>query len=90
MLLLPARVDDCPEEVEYMLKGYEQFRSFDHATLGLVEVLRGLRYVRYAAWVAARYDDPAFKLAFPHFGTDAYWEQQFADLQEQLLVIESS
>jgi Ser/Thr protein kinase RdoA (MazF antagonist) len=89
-LLLPARVDDCPEEVEYMLKGYEQFRAFDHATLNLVEVLRGLRYVRYAAWVAARYDDPAFKRAFPHFGTDAYWEEQFSDLQEQLFVIESA
>jgi Ser/Thr protein kinase RdoA (MazF antagonist) len=88
-LLLPARVRDCRDELEHMLKGYEQFREFDRSTLRLVEVLRGLRYVRYAAWVAARREDPAFQRAFPQWGTDSYWEAQVADLLEQLLVLES-
>jgi len=87
-LLLPARLSDCQRELEQMLDGYEQFRTFDRTTLGLVEVLRGLRYVRYAAWVADRWDDPAFPRAFPDWGTDRYWEEQVADLHEQLAQLE--
>ncbi|HET6344252.1 MAG TPA: serine/threonine protein kinase, partial [Myxococcota bacterium] len=58
-LLLPARPTDCPAEVEAMLEGYEQFRAFPRASLRLVEGLRALRYVRYAAWVASRWEDPS-------------------------------
>lgn len=86
-LLLPARPRDCVAEVDALLEGYEQFRPFDRASLRLVEVLRGLRYVRYAGWVLDRWEDPAFPRAFPQFGTDAYWEAQFADLDEQLRII---
>lgn len=89
-LVLPARPQDCPEEVESLLKGYEQFRDIERQTLGLVELLRGLRYVRYAAWVARRWDDPAFPRAFPHFGTDNYWEGQVADLYDQIRLVEQS
>ena len=87
-LLLPARRDDCPRELEAMLTGYERFREFDHGSLRLVEVLRALRYVRYAAWVAARWEDPAFKKAFPQWGTDNYWQEQLMDLHEQLALLE--
>jgi len=86
-LLLPARPRDCPLELEAMIKGYETFRPFPHATLKLIEVLRALRYVRYAGWIAARWEDPAFKRAFPHWGTDNYWEAQLADLREQLQLL---
>jgi Ser/Thr protein kinase RdoA (MazF antagonist) len=87
-LLLPARPNDCPRELEAMLKGYETFRDFPHTSLRLIEPLRALRYVRYAGWVAARWEDPAFKRAFPHWGTDNYWEAQLADLMEQLRIFE--
>jgi Ser/Thr protein kinase RdoA (MazF antagonist) len=86
-LLLPARPRDCPAELEALLQGYEQFRELDRSTLGLIEVLRGLRYVRYAAWVAQRWDDPAFPKTFPGWGTDRYWEEQVADLHEQLALL---
>jgi Ser/Thr protein kinase RdoA (MazF antagonist) len=86
-LLLPARARDCPKEVEALLKGYERFRDFDHRTLKLIEVLRGLRYVRYAAWIARRWDDPSFTRAFPDWGTERYWEAQVADLHEQLALV---
>jgi Ser/Thr protein kinase RdoA (MazF antagonist) len=72
-----------------MLRGYEEFRAFDDSTLSLIEVMRALRYVRYAAWVAARWDDPAFQRAFPHWGTEAYWQGQLADVHEQLAVLEA-
>jgi len=88
-LLLPARRGDCPGEIEAMLRGYREFRAFDESSLRLIEVMRALRYVRYAAWVAARWDDPAFQRAFPHWGTESYWQGQLADLHEQLAILEA-
>jgi Ser/Thr protein kinase RdoA (MazF antagonist) len=51
--------------------------------------MRALRYVRYAAWVASRWDDPAFQRAFPQWGTESYWQGQLADVHEQLAVLEA-
>lgn len=87
-LVLPARPGDCPAERDALLEGYETFRPFDQRTLRLVEPLRGLRYIRYAAWIAERWHDPAFPRAFPQFGTAGYWEEQLADLYEQTRLIE--
>ncbi|MCC6746765.1 MAG: serine/threonine protein kinase [Deltaproteobacteria bacterium] len=86
-LVLPARPVHCPADVDALLRGYEQFRPFDRRELRLIEVLRGLRYVRYAAWIAARWEDPSFPRAFPQFGTESYWEGQYVDLQEQLALL---
>jgi Ser/Thr protein kinase RdoA (MazF antagonist) len=88
-LVLPSRPRDCPEEVLAIVRGYEQFRAFDAGSLRLVEALRGLRYLRYAGWIQSRADDPAFKAAFPQFGTETYWEGQTADLYEQVRALES-
>jgi Ser/Thr protein kinase RdoA (MazF antagonist) len=83
-LLLPGRPKECQAELEAMVEGYEMFRPFNHRELRLIEVLRGLRYVRYAAWISTRWDDPSFPRAFPHFGTEVYWQGQINDLYEQL------
>ena len=83
-LLLPARPGDCVAELAAMLDGYSQFREFPRQSLGLIEGLRGLRYVRYAAWIARRWDDPAFRRAFPGWGEEAYWQRQLVDLYDQL------
>ena len=72
---------------EIFPRGYEQFRDFDRATLRLIEPLRGLRIIHYAAWLARRWHDPAFPAAWPHFGTPEYWERETEDLVEQLAVI---
>ncbi len=87
-LLLPGRAQECPQELEALTKGYEQFRDLDSGSYRLIEVLRGLRYIRYAAWITERRDDPAFARAFPQYGTDSYWEMQMSDLYEQLRAIE--
>jgi Ser/Thr protein kinase RdoA (MazF antagonist) len=87
-LVLPSRPVECPEEVAAIVRGYEQFRVFDVGTLKLVEALRGLRYLRYAGWIATRWDDPSFKHAFPQFNTDNYWEAQVADLHDQIRLLE--
>ncbi len=86
-LLLPGRPADCPAEVDAWTEGYETFRSLDPRSFELVEALRGLRYVRYAAWIADRRADPAFARAFPQFGTGSYWEGLVGDLHEQLRLL---
>ena len=67
---------------EALLEGYEQFRAFDRAELGLIPALRLMRQIHFAGWIAARYDDPAFPRAFPFAGEARWWEQHVADLIE--------
>ena len=86
-LALPGRDAETAALRERFLEGYLQFRDFDRSTLALVEPLRGLRIVHYAAWLARRWHDPAFPAAWPHFGTPEYWERETQDLEEQLAVI---
>ncbi|MBN2158222.1 MAG: serine/threonine protein kinase [Spirochaetes bacterium] len=83
-MLVPARDAEGLRQRELFLEAYRQFRDFDASWLRLVEPLRALRYIRYAAWIAQRWDDPAFPAAFPHFGTVEYWESETADLEDQL------
>ncbi len=83
-MLVPARDREGLRQREIFLEAYRQFRDFDSSWLRLVEPLRALRYIRYAAWIAQRWDDPAFPAAFPHFGTGEYWEKETADLEDQL------
>lgn len=86
-LALPGRDAEALRQREIFLAAYEQFRLFDRASLALIEPLRALRMVRYASWLARRWDDPAFKRAWPHFGTEEYWRKETEDLEEQLAVI---
>jgi Ser/Thr protein kinase RdoA (MazF antagonist) len=67
-----------------VLAGYEDFCEFDPRELSLVEALRTLRMIHYAAWIARRWEDPAFPAAFPWFGSQRYWQDQILDLREQV------
>ncbi|MFV0678703.1 serine/threonine protein kinase [Ottowia sp.] len=67
-----------------LLDGYEQVRHFDRRELALIEALRTLRLIHYSAWLARRWDDPAFPAAFPSFGTPDYWRGQINILREQI------
>ncbi len=86
-LALPGRDAYTQNLREKFLEGYIQFRDFDRATLALVEPLRALRIIHYAAWIARRWHDPAFPAGWPHFGTPEYWERETQELEEQLAVI---
>ena len=66
-----------------LLEGYTQFYDFNPMELYLIEALRTMRLIHYAAWLARRWDDPAFPLAFPWFNTMEYWESQVVILREQ-------
>ena len=89
-MLVPARDKEGLRQRELFLGAYRQFRDFKTSWLRLIEPLRGLRYIRYAAWIALRWDDPAFPQAFPHFGTDQYWENETSDLEDLLEHIHTS
>ena len=72
------------ERREIVLEAYEQIRRFDMATLRLIEPLRALRMIHFSAWIARRWQDSAFKLSFPDFGTERYWQEQIEALSLQL------
>jgi Ser/Thr protein kinase RdoA (MazF antagonist) len=72
------------QQLGALIDGYEQFRPFDRRELALIEPLRTLRLIHYSAWVARRWDDPAFPINFPWFGTRDYWQGQVDMLVEQI------
>jgi Ser/Thr protein kinase RdoA (MazF antagonist) len=67
-----------------VLEGYESFMDFDWRELRLVEPLRTLRMIHHSAWIAKRWRDPAFPIAFPWFASPSYWADQCMRLREQL------
>ncbi|MDX1624887.1 MAG: serine/threonine protein kinase [Wenzhouxiangellaceae bacterium] len=69
---------------EWLLEEYALFADFDARELQLVEPLRALRMIHYQAWLAQRWDDPAFPRAFPWFDDDRHWETVIGQLREQL------
>ena len=70
-----------------VLSGYEDFAEFDPRELHLVEALRTLRLLHYSAWLAQRWDDPAFPAAFPWFNTQRYWQDHILELREQVALM---
>jgi Ser/Thr protein kinase RdoA (MazF antagonist) len=81
-MLVPGRDLEADRQRRLLVESYRQFRPFDEASFALIEPLRGFRFVFYAGWIAKRWQDPAFPDAFPHFGTDEYWETETRDLEE--------
>lgn len=71
-----------------LLEGYEEFREFDARELHLIEALRSLRIMHYAAWLARRWSDPAFQAAFPWFAGQRYWDEHILALREQLALMQ--
>ncbi len=83
-MLLSGERQEMTEQLCDLLEGYEEFASLDLNELNLIEALRTLRMMFYAAWLARRWGDSAFPLAFPWFNTNQYWEQHVLELREQL------
>ena len=71
-------------QADAVLEGYEAFMDFDRRELRLIEALRTLRMLHHSAWIARRWSDPAFPLAFPWFAEAAYWAEQTVRLREQV------
>lgn len=88
-LLLSGDSSEMEQQLQPLLEGYKQFADFDPAQLALIEPLRTLRLLHYSAWLARRWDDPAFPRNFPWFNTIRYWEEQILTLREQLALLDA-
>lgn len=89
MLLNGERADKLVQ-LDTILEAYQEFSDFNQAELKLIEPLRGLRMVHYMAWLAKRWHDPAFPLAFPWFNEPKYWENQVLAFKEQIAALEEA
>ncbi|MCK6426301.1 MAG: serine/threonine protein kinase [Burkholderiaceae bacterium] len=83
-MLLGGERAEMQAQLGALLDGYETMRDFDRRELALIEPLRTLRILLHSAWIARRWDDPAFPIAFPSFASPSYWDQQATLLREQL------
>lgn len=75
-------------QLDTLISAYEEFHEFDHSELKLIEPLRARRMLNYMAWIAKRWQDPAFPRNFSWFATDKYWEQQVLAIKEQLAALQ--
>lgn len=86
-MLLDGDHEHKEQQVTVLLEGYSQFNDFDPVQLQLIEPLRTLRMIHYSAWLARRWDDPAFQQNFPWFNSQRYWEEQILMLREQAFLL---
>ena len=87
-MLLSGERTDMVRQLNDVLVGYEDFCDFDSNEVHLIEALRTLRLIHYSAWLAQRWDDPAFKQAFPWFNTQRYWQERILELREQIALMD--
>jgi Ser/Thr protein kinase RdoA (MazF antagonist) len=87
-MLLSGERQEMVGQMADVLAGYEDFCEFHPRQLYLVEALRTLRLIHYSAWLAMRWDDPAFPAAFPWFNTQRYWQDRILELREQVALMD--
>jgi Ser/Thr protein kinase RdoA (MazF antagonist) len=87
-MLLSGERDEMSRQLADVLAGYEDFHDFASRELHLVEALRTLRLIHYSAWIARRWDDPAFPAAFVWFNTQRYWQDRILELREQVALMD--
>jgi Ser/Thr protein kinase RdoA (MazF antagonist) len=86
-MLLNGERQDKMMQLDVLLEGYNEFFELPNEQLKLIEPLRGLRMVHYMAWLAKRWQDPAFPVAFPWFNDPKYWENQVLGFKEQIAAL---
>lgn len=82
-MFLSGDRDYMTARLNELLQGYIQFFEFNPAELNLIEALRTMRMIHYAGWLAKRWKDPSFPIAFPWFNAMEYWEDHILGLREQ-------
>ncbi|WP_058557884.1 serine/threonine protein kinase [Thiohalocapsa sp. ML1] len=87
-MLLSGEREEMIVQLGAVLAGYREFRDFDPRELHLPEALRALRQIHYAAWIAQRWQDPAFPAAFPWFDSPRFWQDQILWLREQVAAMQ--
>lgn len=88
-MLLSGADNQARLQLDFLLEGYREFHDFNLRELHLVEAMRSLRIIQYAAWLANRWEDPAFPKNFPWFNTEHYWQEHIRILQEQVSLFDN-
>jgi Ser/Thr protein kinase RdoA (MazF antagonist) len=83
-MMLSGDREAMSQQMRHIISGYEDFCEFDDNQLQLIEALRTLRLIHYSGWIARRWHDPAFPVAFPWFNTQRYWQDRVLELREQI------
>ncbi len=86
-MMLSGERDQQQGQLLELVEGYNEFHDFHPRELNLVESLRTLRIMHYSAWLARRWEDPAFPLSFPWFNTERYWASHVLELREQAALL---
>ena len=82
-LLLPDHANQSRHEINLILDGYEQFMEFDDRSLRLVEILRAMRLIYFLSWCSTQADDFRFKVHFPDWGSEQFWQREISDIEHQ-------
>jgi Ser/Thr protein kinase RdoA (MazF antagonist) len=64
------------DEIKYFLEAYEELRLFPSHQWDWIPILRGIRIIGYAGWIAKRWSDPSFPKIFPEFNSYRYWAEE--------------
>lgn len=75
-------------QLSELVEGYSEFCDFDPRQLRWLEALRTMRLTWYAAWLARRWNDPAFPRSFTWFNTERYWADHILELREQMSALQ--
>ncbi|WP_115720483.1 serine/threonine protein kinase [Gallaecimonas mangrovi] len=86
-MLLSGSRHEQESQLAVLVEAYEQFMDFDSRQLQLVAPLQALRQVQHLGWLALRWGDPAFPLAFPWFAEPRHWENQVLNFKESLAAL---
>jgi Ser/Thr protein kinase RdoA (MazF antagonist) len=87
-MLISGSHSERQRGLDCVLEGYAGFADINPRELYIIEALRALRMLHHSAWLARRWEDPAFKASFPWFGAPRYWEEQVLSLREQAAVMD--
>jgi Ser/Thr protein kinase RdoA (MazF antagonist) len=89
-MFLNGERHDRQLQLSELVAGYREFCDFDARQIRWIETLRTLRLVNYAAWLARRWEDPAFPRSFTWFNTERYWANHILELREQMSALQET
>ena len=87
-MFLSGNADEQRHQWSQIMEGYQQFGALEARELRLIEPLRAARMLNHAAWIAERWQDPAFPRAFPWAAQARFWEGYVGDLMQQCELLE--
>jgi Ser/Thr protein kinase RdoA (MazF antagonist) len=88
-MLLSGPEDQQRRQLDVILDEYQQFNDFNYLEIQLIDALRTLRIIHHSAWLASRWEDPAFPRTFPWFNSMQYWGEHILELREQLAALQN-